>query len=88
MKRTHEVSHNLHNQETKWLDPDRKADASGGCFGFHFNLRRRRTSDGFTRFEGTILAPVMAIDGGMIFTVYLTDDERRRMAAALLEGLD
>lgn len=83
------VTHNLHNDETPWLDPGRKADAHAGCFGFSFDLRRRRTSDGFTRFEGSITAPVKETDdGSVIFTVYLTDDERRRMAAALLEGID
>jgi hypothetical protein len=77
------VNHSLHSD-----DPARKADADGGCIGLHFYVRRRRTRDGFTRMEGRLSAPVeRGNDGELRFTVYLTDDERRAMAAALLEGL-
>lgn len=83
------MNHSLHNGETPWRDPNRLADAQGGCFGFSFNLRRRRTSDGYTRLEGVINAPVDMSDGETArFVVYLTDDERRSMANALLEGIE
>lgn len=82
------VSHSLHTDLLPGLDTSRMADAWAGCFGFSFRLRRRRTSDNYTRVEGTITASVVRTDGAHIFTVYLTDDERRNMAAALLEGLD
>lgn len=82
------VTHNLHNGEAPWLSDDRKADGSFGCIGFSFNLRRRKTSDGYTRLEGRIQADVKEDHNGTyMFTVYLNDDERKRMAEALLEGL-
>ena len=68
--------------------PGREPDAQAGCFGFSFALRRRKTSDGYTRFEGSIFAPVRRYQKSVVFTVYLTDEERRRMAAALLEGIE
>lgn len=89
MSETEKVTHSLHQQETPWLDPGRLADAYGGCFGFSFHVRRRRTADGYTRLEGRINAPVAVSDeGATIFTVYLTDDERRSLAKALLEGIE
>jgi hypothetical protein len=63
------------------------ADAVAGAFGLWLQLRRR-TTDGYTRVEVSTSAGVRReSDGGARFTVYLTDDERRRLAAALLEGL-
>ena len=82
------VAHSLHNGGLPWLDETRRADASASCFGLSFNLRKRRTSDGYTRLEGHVSAPVRRTeDGGVIFTIYLSDDERRAMANALLEGI-